>query len=251
MPKERTSNKPRLAFWLETASQAGCEIAALVGYDAVILDMEHGAIDQRAADRLIPFSTSLGLTVYSRVARAERVEIQHALDSGADGVILPQIRDVKHAAVASGYAKYPPLGTRGVGYSRTMKYDATDDAFFAAENHRVACHVMIETATALADAAAIADLAMVDGLFIGPSDLSMARGRGAVKGSKADQDDVRTIAAAAERAGKVWAMPASDAVMYALARELGADYVTVSDDLTALRTGLEAGLTIARKGDRG
>src|SRR5512145_1431394 len=100
---------------------------------------------------------------------------------------------------------------------------------------------MIETATALADVAAIADLETVDGLFIGPSDLSMARGRGAVKGTKADQDDVRAIAAAVTRANKIWAMPASDGVMYALAHELGADYVTVSDDLTALRAGLEAG----------
>ncbi len=240
-------NRPKLAFWLETESQAACELGALVGYDAVILDMEHGTLDAIAADRLIPYAASLGLTVYSRVARAERVEIQHALDSGADGVILPQIRNAQHAAEACSYAKYPPLGTRGVGYSRTMKYAGTDDAFFAAENRRVACHPMIETPTALVEVRAIAALPTVDGLFIGPSDLSMTRGRGVFKATGDDRADVRTIAAAATSAKKIWAMPAPGGAMFSLARELGADYVTVSDDLTALRAGLEAGFDVSRK----
>lgn len=243
-----TQAQPALAFWLETASQAACEIAALVGYRIVILDMEHGVISQAAADRLIPHCKGLGLTVYSRVAAAERVPIQHALDSGADGVVLPQIRDAAHARAATACAKYPPLGTRGVGYSRTMSYDAVGAGFFEAENRRVLCHPMIETAGAFAEVAAIAALPTVDGLFIGPSDLSMARGRGLYRETPEDRADVEAIAAAARAAGKSWGMPAPSPTAFALAGRLGAAYVTVSDDLTALRLGLAQGLAVTKGG---
>src|SRR5687767_2379405 len=85
-----------LVFWLETTSQAACEIAALIGYDGVIFDMEHGVIGPEAADRLVAYCRALRLRVLVRVSTAERVEIQQALDSGADAVILPQIRDLEH-----------------------------------------------------------------------------------------------------------------------------------------------------------
>ena len=112
--------------------------------------------------------------------------------------LLPQIVDAAHAEEVCAYAKYPPLGTRGIGYSRAMSYgayDAIDDAFFGSENRRTVCHAMIETRGSLRDVEAIAKLPTVDGLFIGPSDLSMARGRGSFKFSSADEEDFRTVAA--------------------------------------------------------
>jgi 2-keto-3-deoxy-L-rhamnonate aldolase RhmA len=125
-------------------------------------------------------------------------------------------------------------------------YDNIDDSFFAQENRRTVCHAMIETTGALRDVEAIAKLATVDGLFIGPSDLSMARGRGAFKFSVADEEDFRTVAAAARKHGRVLGLPAPSARAYALAVAEGAGYVTVSDDLTALREGFAKGLEIAR-----
>ena len=120
--------RPQLGFWLMTESQAACEIAALAGFELVILDMEHGGLGAEAADALIPFCKRLGLAVYSRVAAAERVSIQKALDSGADGVILPQIRDLEHARAATAFAKYPPLGTRGLGHRRCVGHRPGDRA---------------------------------------------------------------------------------------------------------------------------
>lgn len=237
---------PRIGFWLETANQAACEIAALVGYGIVLLDMEHGVIPEEAADRLIPLCRRLGLVVLSRVATGERVAIQHALDTGADGVILPQIRDARHARDASAFAKYPPLGTRGMGYSRIMDYGATAPAFTGTENRRTRCYAMIETAGALAQVGAIAALATVDGLFVGPSDLSLARGRGVYRATPADFADVRRVAKAAAKAKKPWGMPAPAAKTYELARKHGAEFVTVADDLTALRTGFARSLAQAQ-----
>jgi 2-dehydro-3-deoxyglucarate aldolase/4-hydroxy-2-oxoheptanedioate aldolase len=239
---------PRVAFWLETPSLPACEIARLLGYDGVILDFEHGVLPIDAADRLTQACNTLGLVVLARVASPDRVAIQHALDAGADGVILPQIAGLDHAREATAFAKYPPLGSRGVGYSRAMGYGDTPEGFFEAENKRTICWPMIETPGALTDVEAILALDTVDGVFIGPSDLSMTRGRGHYKGSDADFGDMERIAAAAGRAGKGWAMPAPGAKAYDFAVRHGACFVTVSDDLTALRLGFAQGLRVGGRG---
>jgi 4-hydroxy-2-oxoheptanedioate aldolase len=242
------SGQPRIAFWLERANLAACEIAALVGYELVVIDMEHGAIGSEALDFIVAHCRACGLTCYVRVAAPDRLLIQQALDFGADGVMLPQIADVAHAAEAAAYAKYPPLGTRGVGYSRAMRYGGVDDAFFEAENRRAVCHVMIETPGALRDVDAIASLETVDGLFIGPADLSMTRGRGAFRFSAEDAADFRAVAASAHRAGKALGLPTPSRAAYDLAVEEEAAYVTISDDLSALRAGFTRALGITTRG---
>jgi 2-keto-3-deoxy-L-rhamnonate aldolase RhmA len=238
-------NGPLLGFWLETDNLAACEIGAIVGYDIVVLDMEHGAISTDAANRLVSHAKRLGLTVYSRVATAARVPIQQALDFGADGVIVPQITGVAHARDVAALAKYPPLGSRGIGFSRTMHYGGVDDAFLDAENRRTLCFLMIETPDALRDAEQIASLETVDGLFIGPSDLAATRGRGLPKESKEDEADARSAAEAAVRMKKRWGIPAGTPKAFAFARKLGADFVTINDDLSAMRAGLEQALSLA------
>lgn len=240
--------QPELAFWLQRPNLAACEIARVLGYDAVILDMEHGAIGEEACDATVALCRAIGLRCIVRVAAAQRLLIQQALDYGADGVLLPQIEDIEHAREVCAYAKYPPLGTRGIGYSRTMKYGAAtiDDDFFALENRRTACHPMIETAGALRDVEAIASLATVDGLFVGPSDLSMSRGRGSFRFTGDDQADFLAVASVAYNHGKAFGLPAPSPGVFAFAADQGASYVTVCDDITAIRAGLEKGLEVAR-----
>jgi 2-dehydro-3-deoxyglucarate aldolase len=234
-----------LAFWLETPSLAACEIAALVGYHLVVLDMEHGTITSDTLDPIVAHCRAMKLGCYVRVAAADRRLIQQALDSGADCVVLPQIAGFAEAERAAAYAKYPPLGSRGVGYSRTMNYgvdDIIDDRFFEAENKRTKCHAMIETPGALRDVESILRLETVDGVFIGPSDLSMTLGRGAFKFTAEDRQDFQIVATAARNAKKSLGLPASSAESFAFAVSIGAEYVTITDDLTALRLGFLAGI---------
>ena len=91
------ATKPALGFWLETENAAACEIAAEMGYEVVILDMEHGRLSCDGADRLIKLAQERGLIVYSRVAAPKAVAIQDALEAGAYGVIIPQLRGLRHA----------------------------------------------------------------------------------------------------------------------------------------------------------
>jgi 2-dehydro-3-deoxyglucarate aldolase/4-hydroxy-2-oxoheptanedioate aldolase len=227
----------KLGFWLMSESRQALEIARLAGFELVILDMEHGALSAEAADALIPFAKGLGLVVMSRVAAAERVPIQKALDSGADGVILPQIRDVEHARVATAYAKYPPLGTRGLGLSRIDGYGRDMKDFVRRENRRTVCLPMIETPGALADADAIARLETVDGLFLGPSDLSLTRGRGLLKLDAADFRDTKRVADAARKAGKLFTLSGGSDKSRRFAVRHRAAFVGAADELSAMTAG--------------
>jgi 2-keto-3-deoxy-L-rhamnonate aldolase RhmA len=228
------------AFWLESDHHKACEIARLAGYEVVVFDMEHGTLDETALDRLVPYCNGLGLETYVRVSEPTRPRIQAALDIGSKGVILPQIADLAHAEITAAYCKFPPLGTRGLGYSRTQEYGAATEDFIATENATRRCYVMIETATALQDVAAIAGLDCVDGLFVGPGDLSLTRGRGVFGARPADIEDMRAIAAAVKAAGKLWAVAAGHAGYRPAALALGPDFATSADDLGALVMGFRA-----------
>ena len=236
----RQSTMPAIGFWLESDNQKACEIARLSGFELVLFDMEHGTLDLAALDRLLPFCQSIGLLAYVRIAEATRPNIQQALDLGADAIVLPQLRGVAHAREVTEYAKFAPQGTRGVGYSRTQRYLGADDNFFRTENEQRHCYAMIETAEAFADAAAIAALPCVDGIFVGPADLSMARGRGAFAASDADLADLNHIVTAARREGKRWAVPAANLRLREAALALSPTFVMLGDDLSALSIGFKA-----------
>jgi 4-hydroxy-2-oxoheptanedioate aldolase len=225
------------AFWLETDNQKACEIAHVVGYQVVIFDMEHGVLDEKSLDRLVPFCAGIGLETYVRVSESTQPRIQIALDIGANGVILPQIRDLAHARVAASYSKYPPCGARGLGYGRTQQYGAASDPFIAAENAQRLCYVMIETASAFEDVSEIASLECVDGLFVGPADLSLARKRGVFAARPEDIADMARIARAARQVGKPWAVAAGNPAYRNEALLRGPAFATSADDLSALMLG--------------
>ena len=237
-----TGRQPDIAFWLMTPNEDACEIAAILGYGTAIIDMEHGTFDQASAARIITVCKSLQVRAVTRVDSADRVPIQHALDFGSDGVILPQIVDLEHAKRATSFAKYPPLGTRGFGGGKTVRYLPAPQHFVEAENRRVSCWAMIETATALGDVEEIAALETVDGLFIGPNDLSLARGRGEYNADGRDHEDIARIARAAAAQGKPWAMPIASREDRDFAGGLGISFMAITDERTALRDGLEATL---------
>jgi len=125
-----------------------------------------------------------------------------------------------------------------------MKYDASTSRFFDAENKRSVCLPMIETAGALAEVEAILRLETVDGVFVGPSDLSMMRGRGPFEATAEDLADFEEIASAAAKVGKIWGLPAPGQKIFDFAVQHRAALVTLCDDLTALRMGLAEGLAV-------
>lgn len=232
--------RPLFGCWLQTPSPWVCEILASIGFDAVFVDAEHGILTHESIDPIVALARSLKLQVFYRVATADRPHIQQALDSGADALVLPQIRDLAQAREVTEYAKYPPLGSRGMGIPRSLNYQETPPTFVLDENRRTKCFVMIETQKSFEDAARIAALPTVDGLFMGPYDLSLARGRGQYQASEADRKDAEHIAIAATSAKKLLGMPAFQQSDFAFARKHRAHVITIADDISVLVEGLKA-----------
>jgi 4-hydroxy-2-oxoheptanedioate aldolase len=204
--------------------------------------MEHGMFALDPTDKLVALIRALGAEVYAKVLGPEPVPIMQALDFGCTGVIVPHVGDADHAAAVAAAAKYPPLGTRSFSGTRPAAYDAVSPDYYDRQNAATLCLPMIETAEALEEVAAILALPGVDGVFVGPTDLSLSRGRGAYRRTEADFEDLARIAEAARAAGKPWIMPAWSAEERAVARKLGAAFMVTVDEYGALWSGLAEGL---------
>jgi 4-hydroxy-2-oxoheptanedioate aldolase len=152
------------------------EIAAVAGFDAVVLDTEHGSIGVESLPSLVMAAHVRGIHAVVRVRVNEPSLIGAALDAGADGVLVPQISSPAEATATVSAARFAPEGTRGANaWVRGASY-GNDDDFFGSANARAAVLVMVEGSAGVAALPKIVDVAGLDGVFVGPVDLSHALG---------------------------------------------------------------------------
>ncbi|MFL4472433.1 HpcH/HpaI aldolase/citrate lyase family protein [Paeniglutamicibacter sp. MACA_103] len=195
------------AFWLSSPNVAAAEIAGQIGYDSVVLDIEHGTFDLATLERFIPFLRALNLRVIAKVLSPDRGPIQQALDFGASAVAIPHVENLAHAREVCAFGKFPPLGKRSFAGGRTANYGGVTDSWVTAQDTTTAVYPMIEDAGALEEIDQILALETVDGVFVGPSDLSLSSKRGAYTRMGGDFADLTVLADAARRAGKPWIFP--------------------------------------------
>jgi len=238
MPRTFPTSDRQWAVWLASPSIAAAEISRQIGYGAAVLDIEHGTFDLAALDRFVPFLKAIGLEVIAKVLGPERGPIQQALDFGANAVVIPHIEDAAHAGRVTRFAKFPPLGERSIAGGRTSSYGGFDDTWVEQQDARTRCYPMVEDAGALEQVDQILALPTVDGVFIGPSDLSMHRGRGAYARTPEDFADLERVARAAAAAGKPWLLPAWSQDEKEFALEHGAEQLVLTTEQDALLVGL-------------
>lgn len=231
-----------IACWLSVPDVAFIEIASDVGYGTIVFDVEHGTFDLKDLDRLIPLATHCGLDVLVKVEGPRAEPIQQALDFGAAGVVVPHIGNAAHASAICAASKYPPLGSRSFAGGRPVRYDVPADSYCDDDNRKTRCFAMVETAEALADVEKIVALPTVDGVFVGPSDLSLTRGRGKYRYTEADRADLTRIVEGCLHAGKPWIMPAWRVEEQAFAKQHGAAIIVVAEQQGAMAMGLKAAL---------
>lgn len=165
-----------LGTWLTLLDPVVAELLAGSGFDYLVADGEHGPI---ATSDLVPMlvaTRAASVPVLYRVAANEPVRIMHALDAGASGVVVPQIRTVADAERAVAWCRYPPVGLRGIAPRRASEYGRWTSDYLATANELVTCCIQIETSEAMQDLDAILSVAGVDAILIGPNDLSAALG---------------------------------------------------------------------------
>ena len=147
------------------------EIFVAAGYDWLFVDLEHSPMEARQAlDILTAVDSRLPCVV--RVPWNDEASIKKALDIGATGVIVPLVNNADDARLAVGRCKYPPQGFRSVGITRAQRFDLEFDDYMARANEDIAVIVQIEHVEAVRNIDAILEVPGIDGVFVGPFDLS-------------------------------------------------------------------------------
>jgi len=176
------------------------EIMGLAGFDWLVLDLEHGAGDEA---RLLAQLQALGGTGAATIVRLEAIDLprfMHALDLGADGVLVPRLRSADDARRCAEYCRY--AGARGVArYNRSWHWGLASRGLADADGE-VVCAVQIETREALEAVDEIASVDGVDILFVGPADLAQAFGMTCPPDDPELLELVGAVAEAAEANGK-------------------------------------------------
>lgn len=165
-----------LGTWVTMLDPVATELLAGSGFDFLVADGEHGPLDTAHLVATLIASRAAGVPILARVGANEPVRIMHALDSGASGVVIPQVRTVADAERAVAWCRYPPVGLRGIAPRRASEYGRRTAAYLAAANELVTCCIQVETREAMGDLDAILSVRGVDALLVGPNDLSAALG---------------------------------------------------------------------------
>lgn len=155
------------------------ELAGWCGFDAVVLDGEHGMV-WSDLPALLRAADAARIAPIVRVLSRRPDMISQALDFGAVGVLVPGIQTVEDAKQAIGAARYTPLGRRGLAYStRAARYGGrTGPQYFSEAHQNQAVWLQVETVGALDCLVELLGLGGLTGVFVGPTDLSMALGEG-------------------------------------------------------------------------
>ena len=168
------AGEPAFGLWAGIPTSITAELAARAGYDYVCVDLQHGLGTEATMVSMFEAAEAGGAVPLARLAWNEPWLIMRALDLGAAGVILPLIDNAGEAARAVEACRYPPRGRRSYGPIRAelVVGSATPEDL----EHDALCFAMIETRDGLDNLEEIAATPGLDGLYVGPSDLSIALG---------------------------------------------------------------------------
>ena len=216
--------------WLSIPSSFSAEVMANQGFDSLTVDMQHGVIDYQVAVTMLQGISTTGAMPMARVPWNDPARLMKILDAGAYGVICPMVNTRAEAEALVRACKYPPRGYRSWGPVRASIYAGADYGDHA--NDDIVVMPMIETAEAMKNLDEILSVPGVDGVYVGPSDLSLALG---LK-PRLDQTDApvveaqQKIAEACKRHGVVAGIHNSTATYALKMIAQGYQFVTLASD---------------------
>jgi 2-keto-3-deoxy-L-rhamnonate aldolase RhmA len=243
---ERFAERFALGTWLYLLDPSVAELLAGSGFDFLVADGEHGPIATDDLVRMLLATRAAGLPLLYRVGANEPIRIMHALDSGASGVVIPQVRTVADAQRAVAWCRYPPTGMRGIAPRRASGYGRATAAYLAGANALVTCCLQIETREALGSLDDILATPGLDTILVGPNDLAAALGH---TGAPTAPDVEAAIVHIAERSraagipAGIWTGSATQARQR---RAQGYSWATVAADYSLLVAAADAAVREVR-----
>ncbi len=238
--KQVLSGRFMAGAWCNLASGITTEMAAIAGFDWILIDQEHGPGDSMTLLQQIQAIGARPSAPITRIAWNEMPRFKQALDLGSAGIMVPYIETADDAARAVSYMHYPPAGLRGVASSpRATGFATNFDAYFAAANQDLLTVTQIETARAVKNAAAIAAIEGVDVLFVGPMDLSISVGMPGRFEDKEYRALLRKVAKAAMECGKAAGILLPSTQLLEMVYDMGYRFVAAGSDGGLVMQGMQ------------
>lgn len=251
------SGRTVVGGWLMLPDAVTAEIMAGQGYDTITIDLQHGLVDfQKALSMLQAMSGSPAIP-FARVPWLDPVLVMKLLDAGILGIICPMINNADEARRLASYARYPPVGERSYGPARAGLI--LDPDYGGKANEMIQCLAMIETAEGYRKVEEIVAVEGIDGVYIGPIDLTLALyGNDLPLGIDRQEPEmlevIENILGAAHAAGKKAGIHCGSPEYAARMAEMGFDLVALASDLGLFSTASKSILDAARRlmgGDEG
>jgi 4-hydroxy-2-oxoheptanedioate aldolase len=175
--KNLMAKKPQTGIWLDLASAYSAEMAAIAGFDWLLLDAEHGPNDLNSLLAQLQAVAAYPVHVVVRPPSADPITIKRYLDIGVQNLLIPMVDTGEQAASLVSAIHYPPHGIRGVGHilARASGWGTQTDYLENADKN-ISLIVQVETKTGVDNINEITTTDGVDGVFIGPADLAASMG---------------------------------------------------------------------------
>lgn len=236
--------------WIAMGSPRIADAVARDGWDAVIVDVQHGLADYEQIVASITAIVSAGIVPVVRVPMGDDPLLGRCNDAGALGIICPMINTPADAKWFAGACKYPPLGARSWGPMRAMQiYGLGRDDYFKAANEMVLSFAMIETRSALDNIDAIASTPGIDALFVGPNDLCVSLTNGAMI-DVTHPDVIAALELIVRKCNEHGIVPGAFANTPEIAqsyRKMGFRFISVGTDAGYLAAGSQGALATAKR----
>lgn len=194
---------PIIGSWLQMGSPAAAEILARAGFAWLGLDCEHTSSDIGTVEDVARALQGRDTALLVRVTQCDPLEIRRCLDVGASGVIVPMVETAAQARLAVSAAKYPPSGKRGYCFGRMNDWGRAFGEYARTANEQTIVIVMIESRAGVENIGTILEVAGINGVFIGPYDLSGSYGLPGHVQHAVVQRAQKTVMAACRAAGVV------------------------------------------------
>jgi len=234
------TSRPLAGMWVCSGSALMAEICAGAGLDWLLIDMEHSPNGLASVLAQLQAVAAYSSTPLVRVSSGDSVTLKQVLDLGAQNVLVPMVSTPQEAQEAVAAVHYPPCGRRGVGsaLARSGRWNRVEHYLRDADEH-VALFVQVETVEGVGNAAAIAAVDGVDGVFVGPSDLAASMG---LPGQQTHPDVVAAVLRAFEgvrAAGVPVGVNAFDPAQAQAYLDAGAEFILVGADVALVARGSE------------
>ena len=217
--------------------------AADSNYDAIWLDSEHNAWEIREIQRMLALHRLADIDCMVRTGSRNPTDLYRLLEEGASALLIPCVNSREEVKVLVNATKFAPFGQRGVdgaGMDNNFNLRGRDNGYFEEANRETTLIVQIETIQALESVEEIASVPGLDGLFIGPGDLSLRLGCRMDWSEPKMQDAQKRIADAAARNGIAWGRPARDVYDIRGLAEAGARLIAHGSDFGSISSGIRS-----------